>query len=73
MGSVAARAYAADVVVTENSSERPLAVRTCGGQGPTDSRSESGARQIGMEADLDTGAKRVCPKGEVQDAPSQPT
>ncbi len=26
-----------------------------------------------MEADLDTGAKRVCPKGEVQDAPSQPT
>jgi hypothetical protein len=43
-----------------------------GGQGRTDSRSESGQRQIGMDADLDTGAKRVCPEGEAQDAPSQP-
>ena len=25
-----------------------------------------------MDADLDTGAKRVCPEGEAQDAPSQP-
>jgi hypothetical protein len=31
-----------------------------------------GQRQIGMDADLDTGAKRVCPEGEAQDAPSQP-
>jgi len=26
-----------------------------------------------MEADVETGAKRVRPKGEVQDAPGQPT
>jgi len=52
---------------------RPNLLIRIGGQGRADSRSESGARQFGREDELHAGAKPVCPKGEVQDAPSQPT
>ena len=61
------------MVVPQNASEGALGNRTYGDQGVTNlQEADLAVRRIGRTADLDVRAKQARPKGEVQDAPSQP-